>query len=998
MSAWFGRWKTCLCVIMGTAALSVFFVLVPGTEHGVGGLSYAVTIRHYGVDAAGMERTITIPLEDALSAVPGVRDIQSITDNGRSRVFAGFDRGAPGRYEAVRDAAQRVYETLPPSVQRPEIQGSSGARVPLWTAAVTAKPGFKGSLSGYLERTVKPRLESLEGSGEVEISGTGTREIAVILKQEKAAAAGLAPDQVAAVLAMNDVLLPAGRVSSGGREILVVVDGRYGTDSRTAQADALAEALVPIPGFSAVHLKDIADVYERDREPEILSRLNGQRTAVIAVLGNGDGVEKLSRMIRGELGRFSDDLEFTVLSDRGAEEIAAYRSVLAAALEGAVMVALAAALFTAGREKGFRTALVCALSVPFICLVSAGLLSSAGFFPGRSLMGGIAAGVGSAVDTAILSAEKFARCGTAAEGKKALRRLFVPLVSGTVTTIAALLPLTALRTDGAASLAWAVAAVNAVSLVTALVLLPPFFLGNRDAVLPSRKFRREIFRPFPFVPKRFFRHAARVFARLLAFGVRFSGERPRRVRLAALLVTVAGILAVILTGADPGVPASENSVYAHVEFDGGLRVEEVDRRLAEFAESLMAAAEIRTVQTGARTGSGSALVTFDPEKNNADRVREAARTVRVYGGFVYFPETSPGERIWEISASGDDGEKCRELAAEAAALCAGLPLIRETVLNFKDGPRRLTFIPDRERLTAAGLSFYRMAETARRGVHGQVAYKKTGTDGEIDVRIRGHGSDGGGVDSGGRAGALSREETAGLLVKAPDGILALDSLAVIREDSEPAGIRRENRRRTASISIRTKPMDPRRVREEVMKALGKIDLPPGYAFEFDREAIEAAEALSGTVLSFLLALLFCYMVIASVNESFTVPLAVLSVAPPSMAVPAIVLAVYGSFNASVACAFVAVTGMSVNASVLVAGEIRETAGVYRAVRNIFPALMATAGTTIAGALPFLFLREDANALMKMLALVTVLGVGSSCVFSLALLPGMAKKSALNRFH
>ncbi|MDR0601531.1 MAG: efflux RND transporter permease subunit, partial [Treponema sp.] len=711
----------------------------------------------------------------------------------------------------------------------------------------------------------------------------------------------------------------------------------------------------------------------------------GQRTAVVAVLGNGEGAEKLSRAINKELGHFSDALEFTVLSDRGAEEAAAYRSVLGAALEGALMVAFAAVLFTAGREKGLHTALVCALSVPFVCLVSAGLLSFSGLYPGRSLMGGIAAGIGSAVDAAILSAEKFARCRTAAEGKDAMRRLFVPLVSGTVTTAAALLPLAAIRTGGAGGLAWAVAAVNAVSLVTALVFLPPFFFVSEN----SGTVRRPAgFRRFPFVPKRIFRHAAHVFARLLAFVIRFCGEKSWHVRFAAAFFAIAGVLAVILAGADPGVPASENSVYAHVEFDGDLHIEEVDRRLAEFAGSLMAAAEIRTVQTSARTGSGSALVTFDPEKNSADRVKEAARTVRIDGGFVYFPETSPGERIWEISVSGYDGKRCRELAKEAAALCAGLPLIRETVLNFKDGMRRLAFVPDRERLTGTGLSFYQAAETARRGVYGQVAYKKTGEGGEIDVRIRGQGS----ADSGGGTAALSREETAGLLVRSPNGIISLDSLAAIREDIEPAGIRRENRRRIASISIRTKPMDPRRVREEVMKALGRIDLPPGYVFEFDREAIEAAEALSGMVLSFLLAILFCYMVIASVNESFTVPLAVLSVAPPSMAVPALVLAVYGSFNASVACAFVAVTGMSVNASVLVAGEIRETAGLYRAIRRIFPALMATAGTTIAGALPFLFLREDANTLMKTLALVTVLGVGSSCIFSLALLPGLVKKS------
>jgi multidrug efflux pump subunit AcrB len=318
-------------------------------------------------------------------------------------------------------------------------------------------------------------------------------------------------------------------------------------------------------------------------------------------------------------------------------------------------------------------------------------------------------------------------------------------------------------------------------------------------------------------------------------------------------------------------------------------------------------------------------------------------------------------------------------------------------LNFRDGTKRLTFLPDREKLGEAGISFYQFAETARQGVHGLIAYKRIGAGGETDVRIRGAG----GAD---RRPALSRKETSELLAGKRDGALNLGYLSLSREDSEPSGIRREGRRRIASISIRTRPMDPRRVRDEVMKEIQKIDLPPGYVFEFDREAIEAAEALSGTVLSFLAALLFCYIVIASVNESFGIPLAVLSVAPPSMAVPAIVLAVSGSFNSAAACAFVTVTGMAVNASVLIAGEIkdsgvspagkpeRDTGDLYRALRKVLPALIATAGTTIAGAAPFLFLTEGSNLLVRTLALVTILGVGSSCVFSFALLPGFFKKT------
>jgi Cu/Ag efflux pump CusA len=104
-------------------------------------------------------------------------------------------------------------------------------------------------------------------------------------------------------------------------------------------------------------------------------------------------------------------------------------------------------------------------------------------------------------------------------------------------------------------------------------------------------------------------------------------------------------------------------------------------------------------------------------------------------------------------------------------------------------------------------------------------------------------------------------------------------------------------------------------------------------------------------------------------------------------------------NAAVACAFVAVSGMAVNASVLITDEIRRfpeqkgrdlSRGFYRALRNRIPALSATTLTTLAGAIPFLFLREGSNMIVRVLSLVTLLGVGASAVFSLTMIPGLAK--------
>jgi multidrug efflux pump subunit AcrB len=182
-----------------------------------------------------------------------------------------------------------------------------------------------------------------------------------------------------------------------------------------------------------------------------------------------------------------------------------------------------------------------------------------------------------------------------------------------------------------------------------------------------------------------------------------------------------------------------------------------------------------------------------------------------------------------------------------------------------------------------------------------------------------------------------------------------------------------------------------------MPRLERIDLPPGYTLEFDPEAIRAARSVSGRTGCFLLALLFCYMLVAAVNESLVVPLVVLSPVPPSLALPAFFLAAAGEpLGMQAACALVAVSGVAVNASVLTAEGIvfSVKAGgagkMYRVLRETLPLLLLTCGTTVAGALPLLFLREGSNRFLRAMSLVTVLGVSASFIFSTSLVPVTAR--------
>jgi len=1000
------RKKGSLCILAGICSLSLFVIFNSGEKiiENKGG-SYAVKIRHYGIDAEEMERSVTIPLEDALFAISGVMSVQSSSENSMSNVFIRFKPGIRGRYEAVRDAAQRVYETLPSSAQRPEISSSGNSRVPVWSAAFYDRPTRLDSsamldnsgdvkenilAAQMLEKIIKPRLESLEGAGEVIVSGVGLKEIFIVLDQEKLSLLGIEAQTVASFLGRNDYIFSGGNIVLNDREIIITVDGRYENPNTHAQDNlSLDRALIPIGEGRFTELSQIAFVTEQERAPDILSRLNGRKTAGIAIMGrHGADLRRLSSDIKKELSALDLPLDHTVLSDLGAEEAAAFRSVINAALSGAIMVALISLLLN-GKNRFSLSGLFCALAIPFVCLVSAAVLSTIGFSVDRLLLSGIAAGVGTAVDAVILCSEKIRKCKNYDAASAALRELAGPLAAGAATTVAALLPLSAVEDGGARIIASAIAVVTITALVLSLTFLPPLLLWEINTKNTNRHITT------PAILKNAWKKTERFLCRFLAANVKFCLRYPVLILSAAFALTAFAILALFAKGVDTSSYASEDSVYAQVEFDGGLLAEEVDRLLASYSAQLQNGEGIKNVETGARTGSGSLLISFDPKLTQAQAARDLAKQTPIHGGFVFFHENSNRDRYWEIKIYGDEDQKCRELAHELAYLCAGHPLVREQVLNFKDGSKKLVLLPDRELFAEAGVGFSTAAQKSRLGVYGPVAYKRIGNDGETDLRIRTSGAGdflNYAVDN--TVMRKTREGTMGILVS---GALRVDSLVTTREETEPASIRRDDRRRTASITIATGPMDPRRVKQELGELFTKLDLPPGYSVEFDPEAIQQAQALSATVLSLVMAVIFCYMIIASINESFTTPLVVLSAIPPSLAIPALCLFLSGSaYNSAIACAFIAVSGMTVNAAVLcvdgvnsaIKGGKENSLNIYLALRKKMPALLSTTGTTVAGAIPFLFLTEGANTLIRTLSLTGALGVAGSCICSITVIPSV----------
>jgi multidrug efflux pump subunit AcrB len=483
----------------------------------------------------------------------------------------------------------------------------------------------------------------------------------------------------------------------------------------------------------------------------------------------------------------------------------------------------------------------------------------------------------------------------------------------------------------------------------------------------------------------------------------FSIKKPFLVIIMSGSLVVLALLLLITTEKATDVQDATDSFYVKIEFQGGLLKENVDEALVAYAAALLETPGITHVESGAKTGQGSVYISFDNRKLDAEAVRKLARETPAGGGFVWTDESSAAERNWRVKISGDDDNICRGIAREAAAACAAIPAVRETALHFKEGSPRMTLRPMRERLAAMGtgavpLSWSGIADTVRRAVHAPVAYKRLTVEGGLTLQ--------GETDLRVQAGLVPQPSSKDVRELALSGDIPLEALVFMEESAGLSSLVRENRRRTASISVSTASMSARKAAALVMAGLKDIRLPRGYTLDFDREALEAENALRGSFFYLFFALFFCYVVIAASNESFFLPLIVLAASPPALAVPALYIALSGrAMDSAAACAFIAVLGVTVNAAVLGVDALRpsrtddvdrgcafgrqrdfDRRRVYRALRGRLGALLATSATSAAGALPFLFLRG--NALVKTLSLVSALGVAASALLSITLIPAL----------
>lgn len=445
----------------------------------------AVT-QYPGVAPEEIESLVTTPLEAAVSTVPGLRRVESVSKEGLSYLTLEFGWGTDMDFAMLhtREKLDNARDLLPEDAGRPIIIPLDPQSRPIMILAVSGERSLL-ELKEFTEELIKPRLEQIEGIGSAEIAGGVEREIQVEINPQLLALYGLTIDQVARRIDAFNRNLQGGNIRKGRFKYALRVVGEF------ELVDEIGEiSLKTTEERGVIKLKDIALIKDSIKEREGLTRLNGNESiGALVRKESGANTVKVTRMAREvleEIKRRNPQINIQVVSEQAKYIENAISSVVKAIIFGGILAFLVLFIFL----QDLKTPVIIAAVIPISIIATFNLLYFRDITLNIMSLGGLALGVGMLVDNSIVVSESIFR--HKGQGKNLFEAAYtgtkevgMAVTASTLTTISVFLPV--IYVHGVAGQlfkdqAFTVTFALLSSLLVSLTLLP---------MLSSRKFELE---------------------------------------------------------------------------------------------------------------------------------------------------------------------------------------------------------------------------------------------------------------------------------------------------------------------------------------------------------------------------------------------------------------------------------------------------------------------------------------------------------------------------
>ena len=980
-----------LILVLGLRAIaSLDLRQYPETENTV----VTVSTSYPGANSELIKGFITNPLQQAIAEADGIDYLSSSSRQGSSVIEAhmrlNFDPNAAVAEIQAKVASQR--NVLPAEAEDPVITSQTGESTALMYVALYSDTLAAAQLSDYILRVVQPKIQAVPGVGKAKVLGNKTFAMRIWLDPDRMSALGVTATDVNDVLRENNYLSGVG----GTKGNFVKIDLRATTDAINEQE--FKQLVISNRNGTLVRLQDIADTELGSEDYDSVNWYKGKMAIFVGIEqapgANPLTVAKAVKLQLKDIERDLPDAMQILLPYDASQFIEDSINEVFSTLIEAVIIVLVVIFLSLG---SFRAALVPAITVPLSLIGGAFLMLAMGFSINLLTMLALVLAIGLVVDDAIVMVENIHRHIEAGQSRMqaailGARELGLPVIAMTTTLIAVYAPIGfmgglvgTLFTEFAFSLAGAVL----ISGVVALTLSP----------MMSSRFLKEAGHPgrFELAVEHFFNALASLYQRLLHKILEFPGA----IAMFAMLVLVSIYLMFMLTNKELA-PTEDQSILFTIATGpqtATLHYNETYSRelikqfesIPEYKESFLImgfGGDTSTVFSGFKMPS-----TFERKRSQTEIQPELQAKVGQIAGFQTaviprpsLPGSGGGLPLQFVMVTDADYTSLDQVADQLLdkAMQSGKFVFLSKDVNFNRP--QTTLVIDRDRAADLGINMQDIGKNLAALLGGQYVNRFSLQGRSYKVIPQ--------VDD------LARMDVSKLdhyyLRTASGGQVPLSSLIKFEHTVEPG--KRTQFQQLNSLTINGL-MLPGVGLGDAMVYLEQISadiFPRGFSFDYTGASRQYAQQGSALILTFFMALLVIYLVLAAQFESWRDPLIILISVPLSIASAlAFMMLGFATVNIYTQVGLITLIGLVSKNGILIvefANQLQIEKGLdkFNAVEQaatirLRPILMTTVSMIVA-MLPLLMASGPGAASRFDIGLVIASGLGIGTLFTLFVVP------------
>jgi multidrug efflux pump len=404
---------------------------------------YVQTI-YFGTTPADIENVINKPIEKQLKTITGVKSIKSNALQDVSVILIEFNPNVKveDALQRVRDAVDKSKRDLPTKLDSgPTSQDVNFSEFPIMNINLAGNFPLS-KLKDYAEE-LQDEIEGVQEITRVDIVGALKREIQINLDMNRAKAAGLTFYDIQTAIQSENINVSGGELNVNGVRRTIRVKGEF------KGVDQMKNIVIRSGSGAIVKLSDVADVEDSSEDRQDFARLDGNAVVTLNVIKRGGAnlilaSEKIETIIdEFKENRLPQGVKLQITADSSERTKADIDDLINTVILGFIFVVLVLMFF-----MGVRDAIFVGLSVPLSALLAFIPLYFSGFTLNTIVLFAFLLGLGIVVDDAIVVIEnshrifnKFRKLSIIESVKLAASEVFLPVLSGTLTTIAPFVPL-----------------------------------------------------------------------------------------------------------------------------------------------------------------------------------------------------------------------------------------------------------------------------------------------------------------------------------------------------------------------------------------------------------------------------------------------------------------------------------------------------------------------------------------------------------------------------